>query len=166
MPAEHDPLTELEIALSGLAPAPPRLDRDGLLYAAGRSAGARRWKQSACGLAVASLALATFIGVRPVREREHVVIVQAGPSAEWKPAPSPPEASRTSEAVTHAVEIERKSSSQLEMRWRMLRWGPDSVPISIGGPEMPARSLEQDLDLPPGSLKGADGRLNGVSSPW
>src|SRR5207248_9829966 len=158
--------TELEAALTGLAPAPPRLDRDSLLYAAGRSAGARRWKQAASALALAAVGLAVFMAVRPIRER--VVIVQAVTPTEPKPIvePTSPGSSSPGEAMARAEEIEGpKGSPQLEIRWRMLRWGADSVPISVVGPERPTRSLEQDLDLPPGSLNGADGRHNGVSPP-
>src|ERR1043165_8634325 len=36
-------LTPLEAALTGLSPVPPRLDRDALMYAAGRAAARRTW---------------------------------------------------------------------------------------------------------------------------
>jgi hypothetical protein len=165
----HDPLTELESSLVGLAPAAPRLDRDGLLYAAGRAAGAQRWKRATLGLAVAVLALGSFVSLRPARERERIVPVMVRSAAEPQTAVEPPPSSAPSanEPIARAEEFEGpKGSPQLEMRWRMLRWGPDSVPIAVGGSGVSFRPLEQDLDLPPGSLKGADLRRNTASSPW
>ncbi|MFL5340250.1 MAG: hypothetical protein ACJ8F7_08855 [Gemmataceae bacterium] len=163
-----DPLTELETALTGLAPAGPRLDRDGLLYAAGRAAGARPWKRAAGSLALAAVALAVFVGFRPVRERERVVTVMVSTAVESPKAVEPPSSSSPSaEPIARADESEvPRSSPQLEMRWRMLHWGPDSVPVSVGGPAPASRSLEQDLDLPPGSLNGADHRRKDASTPW
>ncbi len=165
----HDPLTELESSLAGLAPAAPRLDRDSLLYAAGRAAGAQRWKRATLGLAVVVLTLGSFVSLRPVRERERIVtqIVPAAIEPQAIVESSPSSASPVSEPIAHAEEFEGpKSSPQLEMRWRMLRWGPDAVPIAVGGSEVSSRPLEQDLDLSPGSLKGADLRRNIATSPW
>ena len=75
MPSERNDLTALEAALMGLAPSPPRTSRDRLLYAAGRSAGSRPWKQAACGFAGLSLALTLFVLARPPRTVDHPMIV-------------------------------------------------------------------------------------------
>ena len=161
-------MSELESNLAGLSPAPPRLDRDGLMYAAGRAAGARLWKRSTAGLGVTVLALGAFVSLRPIRERERIITVMApAPSDSKADLESPSSAGPIHEPLVQNEGYEGpKGTPQLEMRWRMLRWGPESVPVTVGGSAQPVRSLEQDLDLPLGSLKGADVQRKVASSPW
>src|SRR5262249_38547925 len=77
----HD-LTGLESALVALAPTPSRLDRDGLMFAAGRASVSRTWIKAACGLAGLSVALALVHIWRPTRVVERTVVVRdTGPPA-------------------------------------------------------------------------------------
>jgi hypothetical protein len=93
-PAPHDDFAE---ALAGLRPSPPQLDRDQLMYQAGRSDAGRRLRrwQCATGLTTAAAAcLALTLLVRP--EPDPVIrIVQvpapAVPVVKPVPPPAPPE---------------------------------------------------------------------------
>lgn len=84
----RDELTAFERSLSGLAPS-RGVDRDRLMYEAGRRAGLRearpgwRWPAVAAGLTLATIGQAVMLGRRPTeRVVERVVAVPA-------PAPTP-----------------------------------------------------------------------------
>ncbi len=80
----------LETALAGLAPTPPAVNRDRLLFEAGRAAGCRtanRWRAATHGggLLAAGLAVALF-----TRSPEVVVRTEFVPVEKPLPAPEPP----------------------------------------------------------------------------
>jgi hypothetical protein len=161
-------LTALEAALSGLAPAPARGNRDGLMYSAGRAAGARPWKLAACALAGVTLALAVFGAVRPPQVVDRPVYVEAS-----LPVPTPAEASSPIVPIVRAEPPadEPAESPAADFRRNVLRWGPDALPSVFGSPTAvaapPPRPLEQDLNLPPGSLNGVEPRRSFASpAPW
>ena len=70
-------LNGIESALVGLTPAPPRGNRDRLLFAAGKSAGLRFWRPAACGLALTCLALTVVTLAQSPRESLLGVAVMA-----------------------------------------------------------------------------------------
>ena len=89
MPEPIDPeLASFEKELRDLAPRPGCLDRDALLFAAGRaSAKAGRWRAAPAGLVALSLALGVALAVRPAPPVvERVVYVPDEPEA----MPEPP----------------------------------------------------------------------------
>src|SRR5438445_633684 len=85
-------LTALEANLARLAPAPACVDRDRLLYTAGRAAGSRPWKHAACGLAGLCVALTVFVLVRPPRTVTQTVTIPIPDPVEPAPSVSPPSA--------------------------------------------------------------------------
>ena len=104
MPEPIDPeLISFEEELRNLAPRPGCLDRDELLFAAGRaSAKAGRWRAATAGLFALSLALGV-LAVRPAPPVvERVVPVPVEPEPVYEPAPrtSPP-------AISHDRLIEQ-----------------------------------------------------------
>ena len=99
MPEPIDPeLASFADDLRGLAPRAGGLDRDVLLFAAGRvSAKAGRWRAAAAGLAALSLALGVLLAARPappVVERVVHVPVEPEPTPEPPSVAPPPTISR------------------------------------------------------------------------
>ena len=84
-------LVAFEDDLRRLAPASGRVDRDALLFEAGRAAAkAGRWRAAAAGLAALSLALGVLLAVRPSPPIvERIVYIPIEPTQEL-PEPSPP----------------------------------------------------------------------------
>src|SRR5262245_50294991 len=81
-------LTPLEAALARFAPAAARLDRDALMYAAGRASAGRSWLWPgvATGLAVLSLTLGLrMLTVKPQVIEKPLYIVE--PSQDFGPYP-------------------------------------------------------------------------------
>ena len=167
----HD-LTGLESALVALAPTPSRLDRDGLMFAAGRASVSRTWIKAACGLAGLSVALALVLIWRPTRVVERTVVVRdTGPPAA-STAPRAP-VSTASEPTELISSDDPKSGPYrnpfLEMRRQLLNRGDLAEPGHPAGvfAAPPRQPLEKDLDLPPGSLRGVvPGRRSSSLGPW
>ena len=141
-------------------------DRDNLFHAAGRIQGERRlgrWKAVSYAFAVLALGLAIAIVFRPVQVHERVVTVAVPVIVPVTAAPSPdsaqPELS-ASNGLVPLVERQRgllpNSLSYQEMRKDGLRFGSEammsSAPQYINASAPPARSVEDDLNLPRGTL--------------
>jgi hypothetical protein len=132
MPDETpDPgLSALARALAAAAPHPGRLDRDALIFAAGRAAGARRargWRYSTAAMALLSAGLAAALTLRTpaVVEVERVVVVPAAPPAVAERPPAPPEKTAPLPAVSPpAAEL----AEGLRLRQRVLREGVAALP--------------------------------------
>ena len=96
---DHERLTaaeqELERALAGLAPAAPPVDRDRLMFQAGRAAGRRgRWLWRGAS-AAAAVVLAVSLIVRPEpRQVERIVFVPVESAGAVSVADPDPEAAR------------------------------------------------------------------------
>jgi hypothetical protein len=157
MSAETPELTPLEAALAALAPAPARLDRDALRYAAGR-AGAGQMRRLRYGLTVGlalAAGLALGLAVAPRRGMQRVggpalTGQDIGPRGGLAPAAADPN--------LHPA-TQESSLMQLAASWderRPLAQARDPAPDR---PAQPAPLLEQDLDLPPGGLHGLLPRL-------
>jgi hypothetical protein len=158
-------LTRLEADLQRLAPLPATLDRDNLFHAAGRIQGERRvvlWKVTSATFAVLVLGLAAGLIFRPVQVHERVITVAipvAVPVSAVPPASVPSEPS-TSEDVIPFWErqptLRSNGLSYQELRKDGLRFGSEvmmnSAPQYINASAPPARSIEEDLNLPRGTL--------------
>ncbi|HET6427804.1 MAG TPA: hypothetical protein VFJ30_05310 [Phycisphaerae bacterium] len=125
---DHERLTaaeqELERALASLAPAAPPLDRDRLMFQAGRAAGRRgRWFwPSTSAVAVVAVVLAVSLTVRPQpRQIERVVFVPVESGGAVSVAGPEPEAAedRWADHARYAA-----------IRNAMLAKGPDALPTS------------------------------------
>jgi hypothetical protein len=155
-------------ALQRLAPQPPHLSRDALLFAAGKAAAQPRlaawvWPTVAAGLAALSLVLGAF-AISPDPEPRYVERVQyVYVPAERAPGPAramaaddSAEAPRPQAKARSAEEIE--AARMLQVRRDVLRWGIDMLPESPSprgaGPsqDVAARELTRWLNLPPGTF--------------
>ncbi len=120
-------LTDLGRALAGLAPAPPTLDRDRLLYEAGRTAAAPRPWGWATAAAFAALSLALV--VRPERQRvvEVCVVERVTPQT-----PAATDAVESSKTATFAVlPGDGPAGGYLRLRNQVVAWGPDVLPATL-----------------------------------
>jgi hypothetical protein len=132
--AEHGPegdLTDLERRLTLWRPAPVVLDRDRMLFEAGRAAGRSEARLRAGLLSTAALALvAAGLGVPLVRERaqRHALEVRIARQSIAAPAPSMPEPAPPPIAIEPFA-----PESYLALTHRMLDGGLDDAPGSAPG---------------------------------
>jgi hypothetical protein len=152
-PAER----ELEAALGALRPAAPALDRDRLIFAAGRAVGRtesrrplRCWQAAAAALALAaglSLLVRTGPGTRPDAPQVPLVIRQS-PTPLAPPQPAPLTAPTVvSAGPTASFWLMRPApGTYFDLRDKVLRRGLDALPRST--PETPTRqpTLSELLD--------------------
>lgn len=121
----------VEAALARLAPAPANLDRDRLLYLAGRaSAGGRQWAwptvTAAAMLLAAGLGIALALRPAPPVVERIVTIVVKEPAPPVPEAPSEPPAPRP--VVVRAEARDPDWSDYLRLRQQVSRWGVDALP--------------------------------------
>jgi hypothetical protein len=116
-------LTQLATALSALAPRPAVLDRDRLMFAAGRQSArrSRLWPCVSALLAVLSVGLGTALVLRPEPR-----VVYVTPPAPPPPAPAPAESREPTVAAKDDHWQEQIES--LRLRNRVLRLGVEALP--------------------------------------
>lgn len=106
----HEPeLTAMEAGLRSLTPRAPAIDRDRLLFLAGRTSARRRvaaWRIGAIGSTLAAVGLALALYSRPAPERVEVEVVR------WLPAPG--------EQRSPAVELAGPTDSSPTLAWPYL----------------------------------------------
>ena len=150
---QEKPLTpaesELEAALRTLLPTSPLIDRDRLMFQAGRSSARRHgraWMTATLALAVA---LGVYAVLRPApRGAERIVYVQAD-----MPAVRPPHQHVLAAATPDAW---RDQGQYLKLLQEVLTKGADALPgPESPAPARPAESLEKLLGSP---LRPAAGR--------
>jgi hypothetical protein len=128
-------LAELEAGLAGLAPRPPDLDRDRLLFRAGQESAARRgrlWPWATGLLAAVAAGLGAVLILRPEPPPiEHVVYVPVKeqtrpvqPAVMHPAAPAVP--ADSDEGAAEAAERARFGAFQLQRQ--VLRWGLGALP--------------------------------------
>jgi hypothetical protein len=137
----HDAaLTEFERALAALEPAPPALDRDRLLFEAGRRSARRRgwpWPAAAAALGLLAAGLGGTLLLRPAPPvvvrvvREHTVSPVHAPDGDSEDGPAP---------------VGRPGYFQL--REQLLTRGLESLPTPAPAPAEPPAPLENFLDEP------------------
>src|SRR5262245_682166 len=168
MPEPND-LNPLAAALRDLAPSTGGLNRDRLLFDAGRAAAlpacSWAWPVTAAGFALLSIVFAGVLAFNEPRilvvERERPVMVE-GPAAPVelpRPEESPPSPEPSPTAVVvHPTEDAYSADTRrmVELRRDMLRWGVEMLPVPRGA-TAPARrprdrELEQILRPTPGAF--------------
>jgi hypothetical protein len=134
-------LSELEAALGGLSPRPASVDRDALLYRAGRAAGARPWRRATAISTLFALALAGVLVTRPVVERPVPV-----------PAPTAPDVDSLTSPDVESVPSHggrEGPSLYLQMQEQVLSRGLDGLPSfqmrSEPGSPAPAEEFRRGL---------------------
>ncbi len=146
-------LSGLESKLAALAPPPSRLDRDQLMFQAGRQQihGGRLWPAVSAFLGAATLALLVMVLHRPTPEMmERVVYVSPAPKAAAlprpKPAPDPVQPSLAA-SVEMADDLPFRNP-RLELEDQLLRWGLDALPdVACNEPSKPL-TLDSLLGTP------------------
>jgi hypothetical protein len=154
-------------ALKRLAPQPPHLSRDALLFEAGKAAGAPRtapwvWPGTAVGFAALSVVLAAFLispgSGQTVVYQDRFVYVPT--PATHEPPPSESQSTPSAVATNDKKRSDPEASETarlLRQRRDVLRWGVDMLPESkpsAGGPspDVTAREVTHWLNLPPGTF--------------
>jgi hypothetical protein len=168
----HNPaLNALESKLTSLTPLPSALDRDYLLYHAGRASvrGSGWFSRAVTGfllLVTAGLSLALL--VRPVQRPEPQVIEKiVRVPAETMPPPAPPSSGPVNPAAPHVAaayasdnEYVKEQADNARLRQQAFRFGVDSLPppyaSTVAEKPLP---LDPLLGLPASTLDDASGRL-------
>jgi hypothetical protein len=164
MPADkpQSEMTPFEAALAAIAPAPAQFDRDALMYAAGRRSirGLRIWPIAAGTFALISLALAVRMTTVEPRVVEKIIVVREPAAAST--------VDRSANTTDSTGAVETMSDSDLDavpfasptidlVRERIGRndksetFPQSKSPSNWTAPPTPP--LENDLGLPPGSLR-------------
>jgi hypothetical protein len=155
-PPRDPELRAVEAALAGLVPAAPAVNRDRLLFEAGRRSAARgrAWPLATLGFAVLSgvFAIATFSALlamyRTKPEVRVVYVPVPASSAEVvEKAPEPP----APERVLAAAGPTFSGNEYLRQRQQVLRWGADALPDPPPDPPGPTVPLESLLGFSRGS---------------
>jgi hypothetical protein len=154
-----DGLAGLEAALKGLAPEPPQLDRDQLLFRAGQASARRAgrlwpWATGVLGLVAAGLGLALVLQPEPpVRERVVVVYQPAKEPAEKDPLRglTPPARQSPVAAPRFAAASPEADRLSYGVLWgHVQRWGIEGLPLAVpvappgkAAPPSPVPSYQQ-----------------------
>jgi hypothetical protein len=133
-PTARPELTPLEDALRALAPRPPGLDRDAILFRAGQGAAARRWFWPCAAVAstTAAVILGVLLSLRPQTVVERIVYVPA-PVPQEEPSVAPTE---SGPAASSFSDNQRRRQRLQE---HLLNWGFDGLTDPGPDPEPPAR---------------------------
>ncbi len=154
-PEAHDPeLASLAKSLTGLTPCAGRLDRDQVLFRAGRaSAGqqSRRWRTIAAGLVALAAVVSWARFPSPVPQRVQCIVYQrvepAASAVDHLVAQQPPPEDGTTPAAEDAgVQTDLLSNGRLERF--VFAWGADAIPApaaTIGARQRDPLSGPRDL---------------------
>lgn len=152
----HDPeLAALAKALTALAPAPGRLDRDRLLFCAGQASLRQRawlWPSVAAGLALVAGALGLSQALHPAGQRVQCIVYQrveppvspAALVAAKQSVPTEPLFSASDQSERQAEPL-----TYLRLQRLVLAWGVDALPNSRAATSAaghdPLRDSEPDI---------------------
>lgn len=150
MPEPLEPrLNEVAAALAGLRPSPPALDRDRLLFNAGRASASRPWLWRVATAASTTLAvvLAAVLILRPAPAAvEHVVYVRVEPpTPPPKADPAPPAVAVESEPAVSPPLYSWPSTPYTRLEDRVLRWGLDGLAEPTPTEAAPPETLDSLL---------------------
>ena len=148
MPEPLEPrLNEVAAALAALRPSPPALDRDRLLFNAGRASASRPWFWRLTAAASTTLAavLASILILRPAPPAvERVVYVRVEPPRRRLRRPTrrrPPSPVESEPAVSPPL-YSSPSTPYTRLEDRVLRWGLDG----LAEPTPPEAAPPETLD--------------------
>jgi hypothetical protein len=137
-PRETPGLSELEAALGALTPRPPALNRDAILYRAGR-ASVRGWQWATAVSTTTAVALAMTLVLRPSVDRGPGVV--ALPPAPRAVPPVVPEA----EPSPSTDEPSPSPSAYFRLQEQLLSRGLDGLPPLAAGPGPSGPTSADDL---------------------
>jgi hypothetical protein len=153
--SEED-LTRLADALRGLAPDTAALNRDTLMYQAGRASrpSPRAWQLLAAATTTVAVALALTLWLRPEPQGTHsILVVEKTIPAPPQESPREPGPQQGESFVTTSPELPIEPVEpdnrpyHLRVQDQVLRWGLDGLPIRPPAPQRPPelRSFENLL---------------------
>jgi hypothetical protein len=139
-------MNDLEASLAGLSPSPAALDRDRLMFQAGRASVGVRWLWPACtGAAVltaAALALVLVLRPAPILIVEQRVVSVR----QETPPPVPPHSDPPPEPWLE-TSAPLPQTDYLRRRQEVLRWGVDMLP------PLPPGESSSSPTLTPGAIR-------------
>jgi hypothetical protein len=142
-------LNDVAAALAALAPQPPALDRDRLLFHAGRASAPRPWfwRLTAAVATTAAVVLAATLFMRPVPAPvERVVYVQVmQPSVKAAPKEDVKTPSAPLESEPPEPAYSWPSTPYTRLEDRLLRWGLDGLAEPSPPPAAPPETLKSLL---------------------
>jgi hypothetical protein len=164
MSAESQDLKHLESALLALVPTSSRVDRDALMYKAGRASISPRISViAACVFGCLSAGLVGWLAVRPPHIVERTVVVTQivpAPRTDYRGTSDASDSESRSGVSMSDTDPGPLRNPLLEMRRQLLTRGDIRLPLpataASGAPPQP--SLEEELNLPPGSLERIEPR--------
>ena len=146
MPEPLEPrLNEVAAALAALTPRPPALDRDRLLFRAGRASAPKPWMWRLT--AAASTTLAAVLGVLLVIRTAAIPLPEII-YVRVEPAPAPPVPAAPSipiEAAPPAPPDSWPSTAYTRMEDQVLRWGLDGLAEPAPPPAAPVETVDSLL---------------------
>ncbi len=152
---------EIEAALGALAPAAPAIDRDELMYRAGRASAPRRARLPWALTLLLAVGLTVALAVRPEpRIVERVVHVPAAPPAAPAEPVRHPQAPAPAIAMPLAVAMPLSPNSYVRLRTEVLRGGLDALAKLQPARDPAPRADVIDEQFP--YLRSAGGRLLGL----
>jgi hypothetical protein len=141
-------LAAVTSALGGLSPAAPALDRDRLLYEAGRrSVRSRPWPVVAGLMAIVSAGLAVRLATVPPR----IEVVYISPAPVSRDALAERDEVPRSASASRLTDPPSATAGYFGLLDRVVRFGGDSPSMSAA-PTAPPQPVEQLLGLPRGTL--------------
>jgi hypothetical protein len=155
MPDLPPDLAALTAALGGLAPA-TSLNRDRLLYEAGRRAavrGRRPWQLVAGVFAALTVMLGVRMATEPIPAPQVQIVYDSRPN----PEPQAPAmvASGSPQNEEWPISTTASAAPYLRLRDQVVRFGADSLPAALPAAVAPLPPVEMWLGLPAGSLDDA-----------
>lgn len=124
-------LIALENALKSLAPSRPQVDRDAIMFRAGRESArrGRRWMAAAASLAAVALGEAALLANRPAPQVvERIVVVRTAPPA---PVLIPEKPHEAPVATVHRPTFGPGQTAHDRLTWQVLRYGLDGLPAPV-----------------------------------
>jgi hypothetical protein len=135
-------LTNLESALGGLAPSAAGLNRDRLLYEAGKLAAPRRmrWPIAASVFAGLSAVLALQLFVSPAPRTVEVVVYVPTPTPHFESESSPTVVANNDSKWGNAF---HSSAGYMSLRDQVLYFGADALPAAPPAPNAPQEPQQE-----------------------
>lgn len=128
----HEDVIALENALKSLSPSRSRLDRDAVMFHAGRESARERRRWAAAGLAALALGEGVLLANRPAPAVvEKIIVVRADPPAPSAPVVEPEKPQENPVASAPRPTFGPGRTPHDRLTWQVLRYGLDGLPAPV-----------------------------------